>query len=255
LSTTLEKLTLTPPSFIPEKANYTIFPFLNLPSLKTICLETNPYVGDPSWIDANHFVAFITRSSAKLTTLDIEGLAFSDSDLVLILTHMPTLLNFTFNDNRVSLESSPITRKFIQTLQVHGQQPLTSMDILPRLRYLKLILRAETFDDAVVIGMVRSRWKPLQSPQSPQSVRSSCPWRRRHALPEAGAKETEVKEPTMVTCLRECIIQFPNRMRSELEQVYASLDDIEKDGMRFVVLGDGKDDGGSGGSSGLASRV
>ncbi|KAF9065582.1 hypothetical protein BDP27DRAFT_1450130 [Rhodocollybia butyracea] len=219
LSSVLETLTVVAGHYVKSETlrdNCSVFPFFTLPSLKTIHLQRQKVGSDGNWLNFDHFVAFINRSSFKLSTLHIEGPALSDSNLVLVLILMPTLLDLTLVDTDVSLESSPITRRFIERLRVGDTFP----QMLPRLYSLTLSSCSESFDDAVVIAMIQSRWCPYQYKGPVGSERGTDQW------------------PVFaVDCLRECTIRFPNRKESELEYVYSCLKCVEQDGMRLNVSG------------------
>ncbi|KAF9067562.1 hypothetical protein BDP27DRAFT_904455 [Rhodocollybia butyracea] len=78
----------------------TIFPFLTLPSLKTLCLycRQGSIEREFSWLSFYPFMEFVKRSSFPLTTLCIKGVALSDSKLIYLLYHIPTLLDLTIMD-------------------------------------------------------------------------------------------------------------------------------------------------------------
>ncbi|KAE9407387.1 hypothetical protein BT96DRAFT_1014220 [Gymnopus androsaceus JB14] len=136
-----------------------IFPYLTLPSLKTIHLERgNQVMRQADWTNFDCFMAFLSRSSCSLTTLSIQSLALADLKLIVLLTHLPTLLDLCVDDSYVLPEASPITDQFIDSLHVHRTN--SHRPIIPRLQFLKLDVGASTFGDASVTDMVRSRWLP-----------------------------------------------------------------------------------------------
>ncbi|KAE9405669.1 hypothetical protein BT96DRAFT_1015398 [Gymnopus androsaceus JB14] len=147
-------------------------------------------------------MAFLARSSCLLTTLSIEILAFADLKLIDLVTHLPTLLNLSIDDSDVAPGCSPITDRFIESLQVHE-----TGSMVPRLHSLKLNVGASTFNDGIVVDMVRSRW-----------------------IIGCASRESEPQ----VDRLREFTIRFRNR--EESKAAYESLEDVERDGMRAVVL-------------------
>ncbi|KAE9389892.1 hypothetical protein BT96DRAFT_926267 [Gymnopus androsaceus JB14] len=191
--------------------DHSVLPYLTLPSLKNIHLERNalrerqvrPHIRRSDWRNFDPFMAFLSRSSCSLTTLFIESLALADSKLIDLLTHIPTLLDFSINDSYVLPTQSPITGRFIESLRATSHPP-----IVPRLHSLKLDVGAITFEDGSVVDMVRSRWIP-------------------------GRRSSEQLEPR-VECLRELTIKFRNR--NEIQGVYQPLEDMDRDGMRVVVL-------------------
>ncbi|KAE9389895.1 hypothetical protein BT96DRAFT_926270 [Gymnopus androsaceus JB14] len=110
----------------------------------------------------------------------------------------------TFIDDSYILPThSPITGRFIESLCATSHHL-----IVPRLHSLKLDVGASTFEDGSVVDMVRSRWIP-------------------------GRRSSKELEPR-VECLREFTIKFRNR--KEIQGVYQPLEDMDRDGMRVVVL-------------------
>lgn len=192
-----------------------VFAFLTLPSLKAILLKRNGYherklrsfvrIRQGDWDNFDPFMTFLSRSSCSLTNLAIESLALADSKLINVLSHIPTLLDLIIDDSFVMTKDSPITSQFIESL---GVNHANSLHLLPKLYSLKLNIGASTFNDASVVEMVRSRWTP-----------------RRFAGGESVPQ---------VDCLREFTLRF--RTRKEVKGVYRPLEDIEKAGMRAVVL-------------------
>ncbi|KAE9403309.1 hypothetical protein BT96DRAFT_936488 [Gymnopus androsaceus JB14] len=143
-------------------ANYSSFKFFNLSSLQTLHLEPSHHFGSlhtSSWVNFDPFMAFLQRSSFSLTTLYIQSLALSDSNLVHLLIHVPTLLQLTLIDANVPTEYSPITWQLIESLHAYRASPLRqqALPIVPRLHSLTLNIGARTFEDGVVVDMVRSR--------------------------------------------------------------------------------------------------
>ncbi|KAF9067552.1 hypothetical protein BDP27DRAFT_1328564 [Rhodocollybia butyracea] len=184
-----------------------IFPFLNLPSLKTLRLDCgqDSLKRDHWWRNFDPFMAFVKRSSFPLTTLYIECLALSDSNLVYLLHHIPTLMDLTFNDTKGVRHLSPITKQFIESLHAHRTSSLRQQTapLIPRLRYLTLATGATSFDDEAVVDMVTSRWAPDGSDVN-------------------------------VDCLRSFTITF--HARTKVPCAYETLNNIEKAGMRIAVL-------------------
>jgi hypothetical protein len=106
---------------------------------------------------------FVQRSSLQLTSLSVQSLALSYSNLVLLLTHVPTLKDLTIDDSLVPPEYSPISSEFIESL--HGSSSSSFFPqiapIVPRLHSLRLLnVGATDFRDASVVDMVQSRWIP-----------------------------------------------------------------------------------------------
>lgn len=194
-----------------------LYSFLQCPSLKT--LRFAPLEGqseaDGVWDDFNPCMEFIRRSSFQLTTLQIDGLMISDSDLVVILTHVPTILNFTINDdwNVKHRLQSPITEQFVNSLHAHRTSSLRPQNepLIPRLQSLIVITSLKKFNDVLFAEMVQSRWTPSASP-SP-----------------TGAMAT-----AQVDCLRSLTLKLRKRKKIE-SAVYQSLRTLEESGMRVIV--------------------
>ncbi|KAE9394950.1 hypothetical protein BT96DRAFT_923194 [Gymnopus androsaceus JB14] len=206
---TIHTLTLCHHPMRSSRRNHSVLPYLTLPSLKAIHLERTPKVyliqmmhtesvrqGD--WASFEPFMAFLSRSACPLTTLSIQSLALADLKLVDLLTHLPTLLNLSIDDSYVAPGFSPVTGRFIENLQVHRTS--CNDHIVPRMHSLKL-------DIASVVDMIRSRWIPSKM----------------HTAEESG-----------VDCLREFTIRFRNR--EEIPRVYQPWEDMERNGLRAVVL-------------------
>ncbi|KAF9019824.1 hypothetical protein BDP27DRAFT_1469497 [Rhodocollybia butyracea] len=89
-----------------------VFPFLRLPSLKSLHLE-KPYDDqadeDISGTKLNFkpFMVFVKQSCFQLTTFSIQQLFISDANLVHILIHLPTLQNLTVDDDGIPPNAAP----------------------------------------------------------------------------------------------------------------------------------------------------
>ncbi|KAE9382623.1 hypothetical protein BT96DRAFT_930228, partial [Gymnopus androsaceus JB14] len=177
-----------------RNSSRSIFSCLTLPSLKVIHLERGyrerrnekiePYMRESDWCNFDPFMVFLSRSSCTLTTLYIKSCALADVKLVKLLAHLPTLRDFSIDDSYVVPQCSPITGRFIQSLQARED----TSPIVPRLHSLKLNVGARSFDDGSVVDMVRSRWIPCK-------------------LLACASRELEPR----VDCLREVTIRFRNR--------------------------------------------
>ncbi|KAE9407388.1 hypothetical protein BT96DRAFT_131664 [Gymnopus androsaceus JB14] len=193
-----------------------VFKYFKFPSLQNLHLEPSHHFisrNTSSWVHFDPFMAFVQRSSFPLTTLSIQSLALSDSNLVQLLIQVPTLSNLTLNDTNVPTENSPITVQLVESLHPYRYSPLhrQTLPISPRLCSLTLNVGANTFEDKLVIEMVQSRWIPKLS-ESPTPAKGTLP----------------------VDCLREFTMWFRNR--EEVKGVYQPLVDIRKEGIKFVVM-------------------
>ncbi|KAF5343687.1 hypothetical protein D9757_010215 [Collybiopsis confluens] len=206
----------------PEKS---VFSAMRCPSLKSLHLSCLQRIH--AWTGFNFFMDFVQRSSFPLTTLCLNNFPLSDSNLVYLLNHVPTLMNLTVDDTRrphyeakdPELELNPFTERFINSLHAYQTSSLRSnaSPIVPRLRSLTLSSRVKEFNDAAVMDMVRSRWFPS-------------------ALSRAlGEIEAWNVSPFHVDCLREFTLNFRARKKVN-STVYAPLEQLEKIGMRAVVL-------------------
>ncbi|KAF9077373.1 hypothetical protein BDP27DRAFT_1312293 [Rhodocollybia butyracea] len=141
-------------------------PFFTFPSLRTIYLipsEVKLHSKlETGWHNFDLFLAFVKRSSFPLTTLSVDSLAISDSSLVRLLVHLPTLQHLTFDDTKTAAEDSPLTSQFIESLHAYRSSPLRphTVPMVPRLCSLKLNVGASAFKDVSVVQMVQSRWTP-----------------------------------------------------------------------------------------------
>ncbi|KAF9045634.1 hypothetical protein BDP27DRAFT_1346595 [Rhodocollybia butyracea] len=204
-----------------SSADRLVFPLLNLPSLKTLHLETCKPEGNvkgrdertPEWWYFKPFMAFVQRSSFQLTTFSVQQISICDANLVHILVHLPTLQYLTVDDDGISPEYSPISLDFIESLHSYRSSSLRPQagSIIPRLRSLRLLnVAAATFNDLSVVEMVQSRWSPAR-------------------LHKVGTSALEVD------CLRVFTMAFRNRSEADAGAVYSSSAPIERDGMMIVV--------------------
>ncbi|KAE9400474.1 hypothetical protein BT96DRAFT_1018860 [Gymnopus androsaceus JB14] len=201
---TMETLTIRHES--EADSTCSIFPFFTCPSLKTLHLELtedDECNYSSSWANFRLFMSFVQRSSFPLTILSIESLALSDSNLVHLLSYLPTLLDFTLDDTDVPYMDTPLTSRFIESLHSYQTSSLhqQTAPLVPRLRHLHLNVGAPSFKDDSVVDLVKSRWT------------------------RAGNE---------VDCLRSFTIIF--RGRTKIPDAYSVLDHIEKDGLRLAVL-------------------
>ncbi|KIK63396.1 hypothetical protein GYMLUDRAFT_241881 [Collybiopsis luxurians FD-317 M1] len=169
------------------------------------------------WFNHDPFMELVQRSSFLLTTLSIQSLSISDSNLVQLLRYFPTLRDFTLSDDQIEYEHSPITGQLIESLHASRTSSLRPQaePLVPRLHSLTLDIGASAFPDNVVADMVCSRWVP-STVHYGNSVFSSM----------------EAKVPP-IDCLREFTMKFRNRERPG--DIYEPLDLLEKDGMRLVI--------------------
>ncbi|KAF9059701.1 hypothetical protein BDP27DRAFT_1340957 [Rhodocollybia butyracea] len=204
-----------------SSADRLVFPLLNLPSLKTLHLETCKPEGNvkgrdertPEWWYFKPFMAFVQRSSFQLTTFSVQQISICDANLVHILVHLPTLQYLTVDNDDIPQEYSPISLDFIESLHSYRFSSLRPQagSIIPRLRSLRLLnVAAATFNDLSVVEMVQSRWSPT-------------------GLHKVGTSALEVD------CLRVFTMTFRNRSEADAGAVYSSLAPIERDGMMIVV--------------------
>ncbi|KAF9065210.1 hypothetical protein BDP27DRAFT_1404936 [Rhodocollybia butyracea] len=199
----------------PPRFPYSVFRFLQLPSLKTLYLKEEKTWGDidDPWSHLEHFMVFIQTSAFQLTTLTIQHLFISDANLTYILVHIPTLQNLTVDDSGITPKCSPISSELIESLHSYRTSSLRQQTapILPRLRSLRLLnVAASTFRDLLVVDMIQSRWNP-------------------------GKLCTEGTSAFEVDCLRAFTMTFLNRLETEVGDVYSPLGPIEKSGMMIVI--------------------
>ncbi|KAF9072497.1 hypothetical protein BDP27DRAFT_1320553 [Rhodocollybia butyracea] len=210
----LELLTIHHGFHLPNSQS--VLPFLKLPSLKSLRLKPDSRCAtrETPWASFELFVGFVHRLALQLTTLSIQSLSLTDSNLVHLLIHLPTLQDLTLDDSHLVV--SPISSEFIESL--HGHRPSSlhpqTEPIIPRLHSLRLLnVGATVFRDASVVDMVQSRWIPD----------------RRSASNSVGTLALEVD------CLREFTMTFRKRSKEQAGDVYDSLEHVERDGMRVVV--------------------
>ncbi|KAF9067567.1 hypothetical protein BDP27DRAFT_1328585 [Rhodocollybia butyracea] len=212
-SSSIEVLTIRHSENDSQAAHITsIFPLLDLPSLTTLRLDCGQDSSDPRkhlWPSFDPFMAFVKRSSFTLTTLYIKCVALSDSKLIYLLYHIPTLLDLTVVDPIVEDGENgerliPLTGQFLQSLHV-GTASLLQLTtpLVPKLRCLTLNVGGCFFDDKAALDLVKSRWTPHGS---------------KHG----------------VDCLRSFTIIF--RARTNVPEAYDTLNDFAKAGMKIAVF-------------------
>ncbi|KAF9069775.1 hypothetical protein BDP27DRAFT_1324952 [Rhodocollybia butyracea] len=184
-----------------------VFPFFKSSALKSLTIkpdDTLPKSGP--WAYFSHFMTFVQRSSFSLTTLFIESLNLPDSSMVHLLAHVSTLLDFTLIDTNVPPEESPITEGLIESLHAYRYRKSSPLNgpLLPRLRSLKLTYDGVVFNDQAVVDMIKSRWT------------------------------SDFISGQEVDCLRSFTMTY--RRRKKVLDAYNVLDNIERDGMRLVIL-------------------
>ncbi|KAF9067561.1 hypothetical protein BDP27DRAFT_1328579 [Rhodocollybia butyracea] len=184
-----------------------IFPFLTLPSLKTLCIDCGQGFVERHhlWRSFDALMAFVKRSSFPLTTLCIKCVALPDSKLIYLLHRIPTLLNLAIMDPIVKDRKGliPITGRFLQSLYVGTGslfQPTTPL--VPRLRCLTLSVGERLFVPTEVLGLVKSR--------SAHGSKSG------------------------VDCLQSLTIIF--RGQTKVPGAYDALNGIKKDDMKITVF-------------------
>ncbi|KAJ3725210.1 hypothetical protein C8R42DRAFT_660860 [Lentinula raphanica] len=152
---------------------------------------------------------FLSRSACKLTTLSIKSIPLADSNIIDILTRLPSLLHLTIEDNMEF--GGPITPQLIQSLNAfryNGRSLIPSI-LAPKLHSLSLGF--STYDDSLdpaLVEMVSSR-----------------------RYPGGMTYDTESGKPF----LRSVVFRFPNRQVIR-EANFLPLKYHEKAGLRVVVF-------------------
>lgn len=168
--------------------------------------------------------SFILRSSCRLTTLSIQHMALSDSDLIDLLHCLPDLLHLTIDDSSVSSipsTKSPITPHIVQALHAFpSTTSTTASPLVAKLQSLAFTFSGSAFSDKDFVDMVSSRWNP--EIYAGHGSRRPSP---------TGEDEHDVE----ITCLRSVVMRFTNRDVNE--EIYRPLMHLEEVGMRVVVIG------------------
>lgn len=177
-----------------------------LPSLTDLVIVPIRYSKNILW-PVPAFDKFISRSSCMLTTLSIAGVEISDLNLLATFRILPYLVNFAFDDLSVPIEeagSHPITSHLISCMHPSST---TATTLVPKLRSLSLTLHGASFDDAAFIHMISSRWLPNPICAAAMGV----------------------------DCLRSLVLRF--RKREVDEAIYRPLYDLDRMGMRVIIVG------------------
>lgn len=177
-------------------------------------LIITPSISDNLVWPVHAFDAFVSRSSCILTRLSISGVEISDLDLLAAFRILPYLVQFAFSDvkhpRRLAKKSRPITSHFISCM--HASFSTASEILVPKLRTLSLTLLSTSFDDAAFTSMISSRWLP--DPVSSAAIG--------------------------VDCLRSLVLHLLEREVDK--EMYRPLNDMDRMGMRVVVVGKSKVD-------------
>ncbi|KIK53321.1 hypothetical protein GYMLUDRAFT_49340 [Collybiopsis luxurians FD-317 M1] len=177
---------------------------LTLPALKELRVERKlSWQGHNARWPKDIFFSFLSRSSCKLTKLTISSIGISDTDLIPALQLLSSLVSLEINDYEASPNISPITSRFIRSLEFSG----SNSTLIPKLRCLSLDYSGYGFDDLGFISMVSSRW--LLDPRYAKMVG--------------------------VECLRSVEMRF--RQREVNGALYKPLQLLDKMGLRVTVLG------------------
>ncbi|KAF9061194.1 hypothetical protein BDP27DRAFT_1429233 [Rhodocollybia butyracea] len=187
----------------------TVFLSFDLPSLNVIVLEGQQ--GTSAYWPMETFIPFISRSSCMITTFTLRKISVYDSDLIVALQVMPSLLNLQIVDYEWCHQDVPITSKLISSLI---QDASTSISLVPKLHTLRLVSQNKysgSFDDSAFVSMVELRWF---RPGSDHSV----------AMSRMGRG-----------CLRSVVLKLD--WREVDAEVYKPLRILEKEGLRVVVAG------------------
>jgi len=152
------------------------------------------------------FATFLSRSSCRITTLVIRGVALSDEDLISALRILSCLATLGISDHGTIPLNSPITSHFISSLHIDHSVPGPQTHLIPKLHDLTLESDCFTFDDAAFINMISSRWY-----SHPRFVGTF------------GG----------VDCLRSVVMRF--HKRSVDQTVYRPLKYLDKMGLRVVI--------------------
>ncbi|KAE9387977.1 hypothetical protein BT96DRAFT_1025645 [Gymnopus androsaceus JB14] len=185
------------------------FPTFTLTSLAELVIhqdDENP--GKFTWSDSA-FKAFLSRSSCSLTKLSLSGVVISDTNLIIAIRTLPSLLYLSVGDSTLTETETPITPYFISSLSgsrfaTNNYDSPPSSLLLPKLRCLSITFAGTSFDDAMFVTMVSSRWLP-----DTLSVG--------------------------IDCLRSVVLHLQKREVDE--EVYRPLADLDRMGMRVVVTG------------------
>ncbi|KAE9404488.1 hypothetical protein BT96DRAFT_1016305 [Gymnopus androsaceus JB14] len=209
-----------PPTFPPNITNV-VFESLRCPSLTSLLIEATE--GYRCTWPRNEVNEFISHSSCHLTTLFIEFVPLSDTNLIDLLHLLPSLLHLTLDDSKIRGPESPITSHLIQSLHAFRRtgSNMISPALVRRLHSLSLTSSGSNTDttfDRDFVDMVLSRWRP--------DVYASG-----YGLDTSGSTDSEGG----TACLRSVVMRFTNR-NVDLE-MYRQLEHLEKEGMRVVVVG------------------
>ncbi|KAL0061435.1 hypothetical protein AAF712_011729 [Marasmius tenuissimus] len=179
------------------------------------------------------FHSFLDRSDCTLTTLALEGMALSESEVIGLLKYTPFLHTFTLCElwatdryredvargyscapKKPKLKYRVVTKSFLKKLEgsmvtadafATAQHPL-----IPRLKTLKLGVQSHFVGDEVFVNFVKSRWQQA---------------------------DDDVGLNAEVERLRTVALHVVGRKL--VEKVYEPLKRVDREGMMISVFGDG----------------
>ncbi|KAE9397373.1 hypothetical protein BT96DRAFT_995844 [Gymnopus androsaceus JB14] len=184
-----------------------VFSSMICPSLTSLHMEGMDKYANP-W-PKDELNMFISSSSFRLTTLSIKFIPLLDTDLIDLLHRLPSLLDLTIDDSRVS-DTSPITLCLLQRLHASRSSALVT-----KLQSISLTFSGSDFSDRDFVDMISSRWNPKAF--------------------TGGGDCSSNRDGETLACLRSVVMRFTNRDVDE--EIYGPLKNLEAVGMRAVVSG------------------
>ncbi|KAJ4477421.1 hypothetical protein J3R30DRAFT_217899 [Lentinula aciculospora] len=164
---------------------------LTLPDLTNLVLLHNGHVEEPFLMPFLILEDFFRRSRCALSSLNIEQICITDTEMVALLAHLPCLQELTCEDPDDGY--SPITMPFVRSLHTWERDSLhhSIEPLVPKLRSLTLKVHNKGFDSSTFVDTITSRWLPDET--SAMQLGASC--LRSIELHLDGAVDAQAYEP------------------------------------------------------------
>lgn len=195
-----------------------LFSAVTFPSLNSLTIKSaEPRRPIESW-PHDAFSSFLRRSSCNLTAFTIINVSIADTDLLSLLSLLPSLTSLSIKENAIKTTEKDhlpippsITDALLQSLGTGVQRPFgfSQSSLLPNLRHINLKAHGSAFSDQRFVDMVKSRWSPEET--------------------NAGGRG--------LTCLRSAILHVMGRAFNPRK--FEPLRHLAKAGMSIMISGPG----------------
>ncbi|KAK7043025.1 hypothetical protein VNI00_008763 [Paramarasmius palmivorus] len=112
------------------------------------------------WWEGNCVTDFLERSACTLTSLSLQWVPISDTQIIHLLQNIPTLSKLHIEEYHRGVERKNriVTKSFLDRLNFDHEQ--TTALYLPRLSELSIVVHSSDLDRQAILRAVTSRWVP-----------------------------------------------------------------------------------------------